>query len=156
MQCGDALLNPGATGVLDPDKWCTVVHRKIHHFADLVGDGCSEAPAVGREVLGKQEHRAPVYRAVSGNHRVSRRAMILDAKAGCVVPHKHVELLERILVEEEFNSLTRRQLSEVVLSVDGALVRRGLRRLAQDAQLLDTVFGAHRPPGRLRFDHQGG
>jgi hypothetical protein len=82
--------------------------------------------------------------------------MILDAEAGGVVPHEHVELLERILVEEEFNSLTRRQLSEVVLSVDGALVRRGLRRLAQDAQLLDTVFGAHRPPGRLRFDHQGG
>ena len=153
---GDTLLDPGAARVLDADQRRAVVHREIHHLADLVGDGGSEAPAVGREVLGEQEHRPPVDGSVSGDDRVAGRAVVLDAEPGGVMPHEHVELLERVLVEEEFDTLAGGQLAEVVLAVDRALVCRGMRRLAQDAQLLDAVFGAHRPPGRLRFDHRGG
>ena len=156
VKCGDTLLDPGAARVLDADEWGAVVHRKVHHLADLVGDSGSEASAIGREVLGEEEHSPPVDRSISGDDRIPGRAMVFDAETCGVMPHEHVELLERVLVEEELDALARRQLAEVVLAVDRALVRRGERGLAQDAQLLDAVFGAHMPPGRLRFDHRGG
>ena len=52
--------------------------------------------------------------------------------------------------------VARCELAEIVLTIDRPLIGGRAGSLAQAAQLLDAVFGAHNSPGSLRFDHRGG
>ena len=55
---------------------------------------------------------------------------MLTPEGGRAVPHQHVHLLERALVEEQLNSLPRGQLALLVLAFHGALAAGVLRFFA--------------------------
>ena len=60
---------------------------------------------------------------------------------------EHVELLERILVHEQLEALTRGELAALVLRLDARLAAAGPRRLAAFFQFVDDVFhGGTREP----------
>ncbi len=151
MECCDALLDPGATGILDTDDRGAVVHREIHHLADLVGNGRSETAAVRGEVLCVDEDRSSIDLAVAGDDSVTIRAVVLNTETGGMVSSEHVEFLERVLVEEQFDPFPSTELAEVMLAIDRALIRRSDGFFAQGSQLLDAVFSAHGSPVSLRF-----
>jgi hypothetical protein len=67
------------------------------------------------------------------------------------VADEHVELLEGSLVQKQLHALTRGELAQVVLAVDGALVGRLECLLTQLAEAIDAVFGALGAPGRLQL-----
>ena len=65
---------------------------------------------------------------------------LLHAEIGAAVLDEHVELLERALVEEEFDPLARRQLAALVLGIDAGLATAQPRIVAPALELVDDVL----------------
>ena len=83
------------------------------HFLDL-GDLArvvlAEGTAENGEVLGEDEHGAAADRAPAGHHAVAGDLSLLHAEIGAAVLDEHVELLERAVVEQQFDALARGEL----------------------------------------------
>ena len=148
VQRGHSLLDAGPARVLEPDHRDPHLEGHVHDLADLVRYRPAQAPAEHREVLGEDEHGPPVDGAPSGYHRVAGRAGLLDAKAARLVADEHVDLFERALVEQQLDPLAGGQLPLLVLTGYGSLAACVQRLVAQAAQLLDPLLGAHLVPFR--------
>ena len=97
------------------------LHRHVLHLDDLLRMRLAERAAEHGEVLGEQIDRAAVDRAPAGDHAVAGDLGLLHAEVGGAVLDEHVELLERALVEQQFDALARGQLAALVLGVDAGL-----------------------------------
>src|SRR6185312_6040192 len=80
---------------------------------------------------------------------------LLHAEFGRAVLDEHVELLERPLVEQEFDALARGQLAALVLGLDAGLAAAQARLLAPLLQPVEDVFHGSsllvsRPAARIR------
>ena len=112
-----------------------------------------ERAAEHGEVLGEQIDRAAVDRAPAGDHAVAGDFRLLHAEVGGAVLDEHVELLERALVEQQFDALARGQLAALVLGLDARLA-------AAQAGLVAAAVPACRGclswplPVRVRFPMQ--
>ena len=73
---------------------------------------------------------------------------LVHAEIGRAVLDEHVELLERVLVHQEFDALARGQLAAPVLRIDALLPAAEPRIGAPDLQLFQNVF--HETPARSR------
>ena len=62
---GDALLDARAAGVVEADDRRAVLHRQVHHLADLLGVGLGQRAAEDGEVLGEDVDQAAVDRCRS-------------------------------------------------------------------------------------------
>ena len=134
----DALLDPCAAGVVDPDHRAAVLDGHVHHLADLLGEDLGERAAEDGEVLGEDEDLAAEDLAVAGDdgvavgpvrHRVEVRVPVADVA---------VELDERARVDELLDPLVREQLPALTLPRDRLLVARVrglLRQLLQPGEL---------------------
>ena len=67
----DALLDPGATRVVEPDDRRADLHRQVHDLADLLRVRLGQRSAEHREVLAEDEHEPAVDRAVPGDDAVA-------------------------------------------------------------------------------------
>ena len=101
----DALLDPRAARVVDPDHRAADLGRQVHDLAHLLGHHLAERAAEDREVLGEDADAAAVDRAVAGHHRVAPRAVLLHVEVVRAVAHERVELLEGAGVEQLLDPL---------------------------------------------------
>ena len=145
----DALLDPGAAGVVDADHRRPDLGGEVHHLAHLLRHHLAEAAAEDGEVLGEDEDRAAFDRPVAGDDGVAPGPFLLHLEVVGAVADEGVELLEGAGVEQLLDPLARRHLALRVLLLDrllGGGVDRRLAQLAQVGQLLlvgDRVFLAH-------------
>ena len=126
----DAFLDPRAAGIVEPDDRRADLHRQIHDLADLLGVRLRQRSAEDREVLAEDEDRPAVDLAVAGDDAVAEERF---GRGRVAVRDERVELDERSRVEQQVESLARRQLAGVVLLRDArraaALARRGAHLL---------------------------
>ena len=120
----DALLDPRAAGVVDPDHRAAVLDGHVHHLADLLGEDLGERAAEDGEVLGEDEDLAAEDLAVAGDDRVAVRPVRHRVEVGIPVPDVAVELDERARVEQLLDPLAREQLPALPLPRDRLLVAR--------------------------------
>ena len=92
------------------------------------------------EIFGKGEHRPAVNGAPSGDHAVAGNSGLLHAELGRAVLDEHVELLERPLVHEKFQTLARGQFAALVLCVDAGFAPAGTRALPALFELFENVL----------------
>ena len=114
----DALLDPRAARVVEPDDRRPDLHREVHDLADLLGVRLRQRAAEHREVLAVDEHEPAVDRAVAGDDAVAEDALPVGAEPRRPVGDERVQLDERIRVEQQVEPLTRRQLARRVLPLD--------------------------------------
>ena len=136
----DALLDPGATGVVQADHRSADLGGQVHHLAHLLGHDFAERAAEDGEVLGEDEDLAAVDRAVAGDHRVAPGPALLHLELVGAVADEGVELLERAGVEQLVDPLAGGQLALGVVLFDGLLGGRVDRLVAQLAQVLKLLF----------------
>ena len=117
----DALLDPGAAGVVDPDHRAADLGRQVHHLAHLLAHHLAERAAHDGEVLAEHAHPPAVDRPVAGDHSVAVGAVPLHVEVVGAVAHERVELLEGARVQQLLDPLARGVLAAFVLLGDGAL-----------------------------------
>ena len=127
----DALLDPRAARVVDPDDRAAVLHGQVHDLADLLREDLGERPAEDREVLREDEHLATEDRPVAGDDGVAPRPVLAHLELDLAMPDEAVELDERARVEELLEPLAREELPALALARDVRLARRMERLLAQ-------------------------
>src|SRR5205085_7930290 len=117
----DALLDPRAARVVDPDDRAPVLEREIHHLADLLREDLAQRAAEDREVLGEDEDLAAEDRPVARDDGIAVGTPLEHPEVRLTVTDETVELDERARVEELDEALAREQLALLPLPVDGAL-----------------------------------
>ena len=137
----DALLDPRAARVVDPDDGAAVLHRQVHHLADLLGEHLRERTAEDREVLREDEDLAPEDGAVAGDDGIAPRPVLAHPELDLAMPREAVELDERPRVEELLDPLARQELPALPLALDVPLARRVERVLAQLLQPAELGLG---------------
>ena len=142
----DALLDPGAAGVVDPDHRRADLGGEVHHLAHLLRHHLAEAAAEDGEVLGEDEDGAAVDRAVAGDDGVAPGTPFLHLEVVGAVADEGVELLEGAGVEQLLDPLAGGQLALRVLLLDRLLGGRVDRRLAQLAQVGELLLVGDRIP----------
>jgi hypothetical protein len=80
--------------------------------------GLGQRAAEHGKILGEHKRLAAIHRAPAGDDAIARDLVLLHAEFGRAVLDEHVELLERSLVEQQFDALPRRQLAAGVLRLD--------------------------------------
>ena len=118
----DALLDPRAAGIIEPDHWGADLHREIHDLADLLGVRLRQRSAEDREVLAEDKDEASIDGAMPGHHAVAEDVLAVQAELRRSVRHERVELDERPRIQQQVQAFPRGQLSERVLPLnsDGA------------------------------------
>jgi hypothetical protein len=145
----DALLDPRAPRVVDPDHGTADLDGHVHHLADLLGEDLGERPAEHREVLAEHADRPAEHRPEAGHDRVAPRPVVVHPELDLAVTDEAVELDERAGIEQEVEPLACEELPALVLARDGLLrarVRRLLRKLPQPGELLCGRLVAGRHP----------
>ena len=137
---GDAFLDAGAAGIEQAYDRRAGAHRHVLDLDDLLRVRLGQRAAEHREILGEHEHGAAVHRTIAGDDTVARDLLLLHAEVDRAVLDEHVELLERILVHEQFDALAGRELAALVLRLDARLAAAGPRCLAPRFELVDNVF----------------
>ncbi len=146
-EADDTLLDACARAVVQTDERSAGLERQVHQLVDLLREHLTEGATEDGEVLGEDEHLAPVDRAPAGDHTVGVRPLV---EAGLVrtMPRQHVELVEAPLVEEVVDALAGEHLALRVLTLDRALRAGGERGLAALVEIIDLVL--HRTHGTER------
>ena len=100
--------------------------------------------AEDREILGENIDRAAVDRAPAGHHAVAGDLGRLHAEVVAAVLDEHVELLEGVVVEQEFDALAGGELALGVLRCDALLAAAEACAIAAGVQLGEDVFHGFR------------
>ena len=150
-QRDDALLDPRAAGVVDPDHRAAVLDSEVHDLADLLGEDLGERAAEDREVLGEDEDLAAEDVAVARDDRVAPRPPLAHPELDLAMPDITVELDERTGIEEALEPLAREQLALRALPLDrllGPLVERAFAHLLETLELRPcrVLPGRHSAP----------
>src|SRR5205807_6734558 len=114
----DALLDPRAARVVDPDHRTAVLHGHVHDLADLLGEDLGEAPAEDGEVLREDEDLAPEDLAVARDDGVAPRPPLHHPEVRLAVADVAVELDEGARVAEALGALAGEELSLRALPLD--------------------------------------
>ena len=140
-----ALLDARPAGVEQADDRGAVLHRHVLDLGDLLRMRLAQRAAEHGEILGENIDRAAVDGAPAGHHAVAGDLGRLHAEIVAAVLDEHVELLERIVVEQEFDALARGQLALGVLGRDALLAAAQAGAGAAAVEAGEDVFH-----GRLR------
>src|ERR1019366_1682624 len=141
---GDALLDARAAGVEQADDGRARLHRHVLHLHDFLRVRLRERAAEHGEVFREQIDRAAIDGAPAGDHTVAGHLGLFHAEFGRAVLDEHVELLERALVEQEFDALARGEFAPFVLGLDAGRTAAQPRLFPPLFQPVEDVF--HRAP----------
>ena len=136
----DAFLDARAGAVVEADERRADRLGEVHHLVDLLGEHLAERAAEDREVLGEHEHLAAVDRAPAGDDAVGERPVVLDAEAVGPVAGEHVELDERVGVEQQLEALAGGELAPLVLALDRGRAPGVQRLFPQLGELLEPLL----------------
>jgi hypothetical protein len=141
----DALLDARAARVVQPDDGRADLHGEVHDLADLLRVGPAERAAEDGEVLREDERLAPVDEAVARDDAVAEDLLLLHAEVGAAVDDEPIELDEAAGIEQQVDSLARRELAAFVLFLD-AFGPAADERLG--VHLVEPLDGRRRGAGR--------
>src|SRR5206468_13080767 len=142
----DPLLDPGASGVVQPDDRRAGLHREIHDLADLAGVRFGQRAAEYGEVLSEDEHRPSMNAARSGHDSVSRSSLILHVEVVALMDDELVDFQEGSGIEQNLEPFARGLLAGFVLATD-ALVSAGQLGLCVSAmELVEAILMRHQGP----------
>ena len=96
----DALLNTGATGIIETDHRRAHFHGLVHDLADLFRMGFGKRPAEYGEVLTENENQPTVHGAVAGDDAIAGDHVCIHVEIRAPVLDEHVPFLEAVLVEQ--------------------------------------------------------
>jgi len=82
---------------------------------DLLGVGLAQRAAEDPEVMGVDEHRPPEHRAPAGDRTIGVRLVVLQPEPGGPVPAERLDLVERVLIQQQPDALAHGKLALVVL-----------------------------------------
>ena len=136
----DALLDPGAAGVVEADHRRADLGGEVHHLDHLLGHHLAERAAEDGEVLAEDEDGAAVDLAVAGDHGVAPGPVLVHLEVGGAVTDEGVELLEGARVEQLLDPLAGGHLALGVLLLDRRVGGRVDRRVAQLAQIVELFL----------------
>src|SRR4030095_14710667 len=142
-QAVDAFLNARAAGIVDADDRRAVLHRHVHHFADLLRHHASQTAAEHGEALRIDVHQAPIDGAVTGDHRVAQKFLLVQSEIDAVVRAQTIDLDKAAAVEQDVDAFPRQEFSLLVLAARAFRTAAGFRFLVQFAKLLDVIRGSH-------------
>ena len=152
----DALLDPRAARVVDPDDGAADLDGHVHHLADLLGEDLAQRAAEHGEVLREHAHRPAEHRAVARDDRVTPGALLAHPELDLTVAHETVELDERPRVEQPLDAAPARAASRARAASTAAFSPGGRSRLG--AQLREPaelrLGGVVRHPGALVHRHR--
>ena len=160
-QTADAFLNPRTARVAEADAGNAGFQRLVHDAADLLRLNLGEGAAQYREVLRVNRHPTSVDLAKTGDHRITGKALLVQAKGAQAMRRHHAEFMKRSFVEQQIDPLARRQFASCVLLVNALLPTAQYRLLAQFAQCVQVLLclSAHpssfRRPGLLNTHNSG-
>src|SRR4030095_11788516 len=112
----DALLNPGAAGVVEPDDRRAHLHRQVHYLDDLGGVRLRERSAKDREVLGEGERQTTVDPSKARHHAIAGNDLLGHSELAAAMGDDLVELLERTGIEQKVDALPGRKLAGLALA----------------------------------------
>ncbi len=142
-----ALLDARAAGVVEADDRRPRLHRHVLKLCDLQRVGFRQRAAEHGKILGEDKGLAAIDGAPAGDDAVARHFALLHAEFGRAVLDKHVEFLERALVEQQFDALPRGQFSAGVLRLDPLFAAAELGAGAPFFEGVQDVL--HAAPARL-------
>ncbi len=111
-----ALLNAGATGIVQPNDGRTHSHGGIHDLDDLGGVRFRERAAKDGEVLRIDEDRTAVDGAIAGDESIARDALLVHVEIGGAMGDELVGLFEGSWVQQELDTLARGEFAGAVLA----------------------------------------
>ena len=117
-EAGDAFLDAGPAGVVEPDDRRADLHRQVHQFADLLGVALGEGAAEDGKVLGEDEDGSPVDPTVPGDNPVPRDLLLRHPEVLAAVLNQLADLLEAAAVEEGLDPFPGGQLAVAVVAGD--------------------------------------
>ena len=134
-------LDSCTTGIVHSNHRATGFERHVQHFANLEAVHLAQRASVHREILGERKHFSAVDRAVTGDHAVPRDDVLVHVKIAAPVFHQRIDLLETAVIEQQFEALTGRHLTTVVLRFNTRLSTAGLAAGLSISQVLESLFG---------------
>ncbi len=144
---GDALLDAGPAGIVEPDHRRAVLHGEVHDFADFLGVGLAERAAEYGEVLAEDVGHAAVDRAPASDDAVARDHGFIHPEIARPVGDEHVVFFKASRIEQDVETFTGGQLALAVLGVDPLLPAAEPRLRAPRLKRFDNLL--HAPPARL-------
>src|SRR5439155_15716697 len=132
-----------APGVVEADDRRAHLHGRVHDLADLPRVRLRERAAEDGEVLGEDEHRAPVDPARAGDHPVAGNSLVLHAEVVTLMDDEAIDLGERALVAQELDALAGGLLPGLVLAADALIASGQLGFGLTAVQLVETLLEGH-------------
>ena len=111
----DPFLNTRSAGVVDSDQRNAHVQGIVHDFGDLTCMHEAERTAGNRKVLCEYGDRLAADHSGADNHAVTRKRFVLHTEIPAVVFHENVVFMERSLVQQCDDTLTRGEFSHRLL-----------------------------------------
>ena len=120
-QGSHALLNAGATTIVNADDRATVLQGELLHLHNLLAVHLREGTTVDGEILRVHGNQATIHGAVTGDQAVTQRLLRLHAECGGAVAGEGIKLYERTLVQKHIDALAGGVLAACVLLLDSCL-----------------------------------
>jgi len=139
----DALLDPGAAGVVEADDRCAVFHRKVHDLADLFSEGFGQGATENGEILGKDIDDPPIDSTVAGDHTVTGKNRLVHAEITAAVRLEHIEFFKRTRIEQQFDPLPGGHLPLAVQFVDLVLTSAQASLLPESDKVIQPILRIH-------------
>jgi len=98
-QALDPFLNPGASGIVEPDYRVSRFHGQVHDFTNLSGVLFTQTAAENRKILGKHVDRPAVDFSESGDDAVSVILFLVHIKIYAAVSDQTIKFLKCPCVE---------------------------------------------------------
>ena len=117
----DAFLDARAAGIVEADHGRAGLEGQVHDLADFLRVAFGEGSAEDGEILREDVDEAAFDAAVAGDEAVAGNDLLIHAEIAAAMGDELVELLEGVLVEEQFDALAGAEFSFLVLA--GAALR---------------------------------
>ncbi len=105
-----------------PDDRCAIAQRHVLYLGDLLRMRLGQRAAENGKILGEDKNRAAIDSTPAGNDAIAGNlGLLVHAEIRAAMLHEHVEFLERAVIEQKFDPLTRCQLAALVLGIDPRL-----------------------------------
>ena len=138
-----AFLNPRPTRIVQTNQRRAYLGRHVHDLDDLRRIRLRQRSAKHGKVLREHKHRPPIHLPVPGDEPIPLEGVLLHPKVSAAMGHKFVGLLERTLVQQEFNALARRHLAFFMLLFQPSQPATLIGQLAAPLKFRQFLFKFH-------------
>ena len=120
-QGSHALLNAGATTIVNADDRATVLQSELLHLHNLLAVHLREGTTVHGEILRVHGNQTAIHGAVTGDQTVTQGLLRLHTERGGAVAGEGIKLYERTLVQKHVDALAGGVLTACVLLLNSCL-----------------------------------